>query len=60
MNSLYNKTDSSLEGVSYHPYHPKKNGLEIGEEKGKKLWNYHGHIGMFLDLKYLHLAGTVR
>ena len=32
-NSLYNKTDLSLEGVSSHPYHPKKNGLEIGEEK---------------------------
>jgi hypothetical protein len=32
-NSLYNKTDSSLEGVSSYPYHPKKNGLEIGEER---------------------------
>ena len=32
VNSLYNKTDSSLEGVSSHPYHPKKNGLEIGED----------------------------
>ncbi|MGB3457749.1 MAG: polysaccharide deacetylase family protein [Halobacteriota archaeon] len=29
VNSLYNKTDSSLEGVSSHPYYPKKNGLEI-------------------------------
>ena len=59
VNSLYNKTDSSLEGVSSYPYHPKKNGLEIGEEK---LWNSHGHIGIFLDLilRYRHLAGTVR
>jgi peptidoglycan/xylan/chitin deacetylase (PgdA/CDA1 family) len=32
-NSLYNKTDSSLERVSSYPYYPKKNGLEIGEEK---------------------------
>ncbi len=29
VNSLYNKTDSSLEGVSSYPYYPKKNGLEI-------------------------------
>ncbi len=33
VNSLYNKTDSSLEGVSSYPYYPKKNGLEIGEER---------------------------
>jgi peptidoglycan/xylan/chitin deacetylase (PgdA/CDA1 family) len=33
VNSLYNKTDSSLEGVSSYPYHPKKNELEIGEEE---------------------------
>ena len=35
VNSLYNKTDSSLEGVSSYPYYPKKNGLdlEIGNEK---------------------------
>ena len=56
VNSLYNKTDSSLKGVSSYPYHPKKKGLEIGEEN---LWSSHGHIGMFLDLnlKYRHLAG---
>ena len=35
VNSVYNKMDSSLEGVSSYPYYPKKNGLEIGEEKGK-------------------------
>ena len=29
VNSLYNKTDSSLEGVSSYLYYPKKNGLEI-------------------------------
>jgi peptidoglycan/xylan/chitin deacetylase (PgdA/CDA1 family) len=47
VNSLYNKTDSSLEGVSSYPYYPKKNGLEIGE--GKKnvefpwaYWNVFG------------------
>ena len=65
MNSLYNKTDSSLEGVSSYPYYPKKNGLEIGEEKKIFLWNSHGRTGTFLDLnlylnlnlRYLHLAG---
>ncbi|MDI6811089.1 MAG: polysaccharide deacetylase family protein [archaeon] len=33
VNSLYNKTDSSLRGVSSHPYYPKKNSLEVGEGK---------------------------
>jgi len=35
VNSLYNKTDSSLSGVSSYPYYPKKNSLDlkIGEEK---------------------------
>jgi hypothetical protein len=33
VNSLYNKTDSSLEGVSSYHYHPQKNGLELGEER---------------------------
>ena len=49
VNSLYNKTDSSLEGVSSLPYYPKKNGLEIGEEKGKKFveltWAYWNVFG---------------
>ena len=49
MNSLYNKTDSSLEGVSSYPYHPKKDGLEIGEEKGEKIvefsWAYWNVFG---------------
>ena len=58
VNSLYNKTDSSLEGVSPYPYYPKKNGLEIVEENGEKLWNSHGRIGTFLDLilRYRHLG----
>jgi hypothetical protein len=33
VNSLYNKTDLSLEGVSSYPYYPKKKGLEIWEQK---------------------------
>jgi peptidoglycan/xylan/chitin deacetylase (PgdA/CDA1 family) len=35
VNSLYNKTDSSLKGVSSYPYYPQKTGLdlEVGEEK---------------------------
>ena len=39
-----------------YPYHPKKKGLEIGEDFF--LLNSHGRIGMFLDLilRYLHLA----
>jgi len=30
VNSLYNKTDSSLKGVSSYPYYPEKGGLEVG------------------------------
>ncbi|MCK4735590.1 MAG: hypothetical protein KAT65_24260, partial [Methanophagales archaeon] len=33
VNSLYNKTDSSLEGVSSYPFYPKEGGLEAGEER---------------------------
>jgi peptidoglycan/xylan/chitin deacetylase (PgdA/CDA1 family) len=57
VNSLYNKTDSSLEGVSSHPYYPKKNslGLEIGEEKGKKIvefpWAYWNVFGFNFNFK---------
>ena len=58
VNSLYNKTDSSLEGVSSYPYYTKTNGLEVREEK--KILNSHRHIGLFLDLnlnlRYRHLA----
>lgn len=33
VNSLYNKTDSSLKGVSSYPYYPKKNSLGVGGER---------------------------
>jgi peptidoglycan/xylan/chitin deacetylase (PgdA/CDA1 family) len=50
VNSLYNKTDSSLEGVSSYPYYPKRKGLEVGEEKGKKIvefpWAYWNVFGL--------------
>ena len=46
VNSLYNKTDSSLERVSSYPYHLKKNGLEIGEDFFF-LWNSHGILEYF-------------
>ena len=47
VNSLYNKTDSSLRGVSSYPYHPKKNGLEIGEEKFFEFpWAYWNVFGL--------------
>jgi hypothetical protein len=58
VNSLYNKTDSSLEGVSSHPYYPQKNslGLEIGEEKGKKIvefpWAYWNVFGFKFNFKF--------
>ena len=49
VNSLYNKTDSSLKGVSSYPYHPKKNGLESGEEKERDFvefpWAYWNVFG---------------
>ena len=33
VNSLYNKTDSPLNGVSSYPYYPQKGGLESGEKR---------------------------
>jgi len=33
VNSLYNKTNSPLRGISSYPYHPKKNGLKPGEKR---------------------------
>jgi peptidoglycan/xylan/chitin deacetylase (PgdA/CDA1 family) len=46
VNSLYNKTDSSLERVSSYPYYPKKAGLEIGEEKFVEFpWAYWNVFG---------------
>ena len=34
VNSLYNKTDSSLKGVSSYPYHPENGGLDAGGGRG--------------------------
>ena len=34
VNSLYNKTDSSLRGVSSYPYSPKTDDLKPGENRG--------------------------
>ncbi len=34
VNSLYNKTDGELKGVSTSPYYPKRNGLEAGDKRG--------------------------
>jgi hypothetical protein len=49
---LYNKTDSSLEGVSSHPYYPKKTGLEIGEEKIVEFsWAYWNVFGFNFKFK---------
>jgi peptidoglycan/xylan/chitin deacetylase (PgdA/CDA1 family) len=46
VNALYNKSDSSLEGVSSHPYYPKRKGLEIGEEKFVEFpWAYWNIFG---------------
>lgn len=33
VNSLYNKTDSELDGVSSRPYHPKQSGLAAGGDR---------------------------
>jgi peptidoglycan/xylan/chitin deacetylase (PgdA/CDA1 family) len=33
VNSLYNKTDSFLKGVSSYPYQPTKGGLDIGRDR---------------------------
>jgi peptidoglycan/xylan/chitin deacetylase (PgdA/CDA1 family) len=53
VNSLYNKTDSSLKGVSSYPYYPKKSGLdlEIGEEKER------GHDFIELPWAYWNVFG---
>ena len=54
VNSLYNKTDSSLEGVSSYPYYPKKNGLEIEEERKKFVefpWAYWNVFGFNFNFK---------
>ena len=33
VNSLYNKTDSTLKEISSHPFYPKRGCLEIGEKR---------------------------
>jgi peptidoglycan-N-acetylglucosamine deacetylase len=47
VNSLYNKTDSSLKGVSSRPYYPKRNRLDIGEERNfvEFPWSYYDIAG---------------
>ncbi len=45
VNSLYNKTDSSLEGVSsYHYYHKEE---WVGNRRRFFLWNFHGVLERF-------------
>ena len=56
VNSLYNKTDSSLKCVSSYPYYPQKNGLEIGEENFVEFpWAYWNDF----DLKEFEASGLV-
>ena len=47
VNSLYNKTDSSLKGVSSRPYYPRRNHLDIGEERNfvEFPWPYYEIVG---------------
>ncbi|NQE52110.1 hypothetical protein C5S29_00855 [ANME-1 cluster archaeon GoMg3.2] len=53
VNSLYNKTDSSLEGVSSYPYYPKKNGLEIEEENFVEFpWAYWNVSGLKFNFNF--------
>ncbi|AKB52871.1 Polysaccharide deacetylase [Methanosarcina barkeri str. Wiesmoor] len=46
VNSLYNKTDSSLKTVSSFPYYPLENGLEAGEDRNfiEFPWAYYQNI----------------
>jgi len=50
VNSLYNKTDSSLNGVSSYPYYPQKGGLESESGEKRKLvefpWAYWDIFGL--------------
>jgi peptidoglycan/xylan/chitin deacetylase (PgdA/CDA1 family) len=47
VNSLYNKTDSNLEGVSTNPYWPSKSSLKPGPERGiiEQPWAYYDLAG---------------
>lgn len=46
VNSLYNKTDSSLKTVSSFPYYPLKSGLEAGDDRNfvEFPWAYYQNI----------------
>jgi peptidoglycan/xylan/chitin deacetylase (PgdA/CDA1 family) len=46
VNSLYNKTDSSLKTVSSFPYYPLENGLEIGGDRNfiEFPWAYYQNV----------------
>jgi peptidoglycan/xylan/chitin deacetylase (PgdA/CDA1 family) len=46
VNSLYNKTDSSLKTVSSSPYYPLKNELEVGDSRSfiEFPWAYYQNI----------------
>jgi peptidoglycan/xylan/chitin deacetylase (PgdA/CDA1 family) len=48
VNSLYNKTDSALEGVSSTPYFPRQSGLTPGERRAllEFPWAYYGLYGL--------------
>lgn len=50
VNSLYNKTDSSLDGVSSHPYYTKHSDLEPGTERAilEFPWSYYDICGFKL------------
>jgi len=47
VNSIYNKTDSSLRGVQTYPYYPKKGSLEPGEKRNfvEFPWTYYEILG---------------
>lgn len=46
VNSLYNKTDSSLKTVSSFPYYPVKSGLEVGYDRNfiEFPWAYYQNV----------------
>ncbi len=46
VNSLYNKTDSSLKTVSSFPYYPLENGLEVGGDRNfiEFPWAYYQNV----------------
>jgi len=54
VNSLYNKTDSLLKGVSSYPYYPKKNNLEVCERRSfiEFPWAYWEVFGLMAYIVY--------